>query len=579
MTVRVYLAARNPAALTAALQAVTTPGSPQFRHFITPQQYAATYAPTAAQVAAVSGWLASSGMHVSRVADGNRYVVAKGSVAAAQRAFGTTLRTYKHRNKLVTAPAADATVPAEVAGYVAGVTGLDNLPHLVQPTANGNPPPGDASLRARPCSQWYGQLTATTTNAGTPIPPFMGSARPWATCGYLPQQMNAAYGANTTGLDGSGTTVGIGLWYASTTQPADNNRFDTDHGWPAFAPGQYTTVQTSKFRRSNICGPAQNEQAIDITAIHDIAPAAKVVYYAAGSCFDNDLLDMFARVVDDDTVSVMNNSWGGPLSQNTSGLIAAYEQVFNQAALQGQAIFFSSGDSGDWVAAEGQTDYDFPASDPLVTAVGGTTLNLGPANNYVWEAGWGYDIYALSGSNWVPEGFGAGAGGGFAPAWSRPSYQDGVVMSNQGGRAYPDIAADADNATGLRTGYVQHFPTGNEYAETRWGGTSVASPLMVGEQALAEQANKGRIGFANPLIYKLARTNTPAFTDITNAHDSEALVRVDFNNLFDASAGYNYTVRTIDDDSSLTTGPGWDDVTGVGTPNASYPKAMAKVAH
>jgi subtilase family serine protease len=579
VSVRVYLAGQNPAALDAAATAVITPGSASFRHFITPAQYDAKYAPTTAQVASVEQWLRASGMHVQSVAAGNRYVAATGQTAAAERAFGTTLRTYKHAGATVTAPDTDASVPAELAGVVLGVTGLDDQPHFQKAGVQGNPPPPAASLRATPCSQYYGQLTATVGPDGTAIPPYKGSARPWATCGYLPQQFNAAYGGAADHLTGKGTTIGISLWYASPTQPADENRFDKTHGFPGLAPGQFETVMPNKpFHRGNVCGEAQEEQAIDMTSIHDVAPAAKIKYYAAASCFDDDILDTLAQIVDDNRVSVISNSWGGQLSAETSDAILAYEQIFKQAAMQGQAFFFSSGDNGDWTATVGHTDYDFPASDPWVTAIGGTTMNLDANSNTVWEAGWGYNVVALQDGKWVNTGFGGGAGGGIAPAWGRPDYQKGVVHAIAQGRAYPDIAADADNATGIRTGYVQAFPSGLHYAETRWGGTSLASPLMAGEQALAEQTLGGRIGFANPLIYALQRSRSSALNDITGAHDSEALVRSDFANLHSPSNGFVFSVRTIDDDSSLHTHAGWDDVTGVGTPNAGYPAAMAAAA-
>ena len=143
----------------------------------------------------------------------------------------------------------------------------------------------------------------------------------------------------------------------------------------------------------------------------------------------------------------------------------------------------------------------------------------------------------------------------------------------------PDISALADTVTGIRVGFNQVFPNGQEhYAETRYGGTSVASPLFAGEQALAEQVLGGRIGFANPLLYSMARSGSNAFDDVTGAHDSEALVRADFANVINPKNGYVYSVRTIDDDSSLHTGTGWDDVTGIGAPNANYAVPLAAAA-
>src|SRR5262249_29607364 len=154
--------------------------------------------------------------------------------------------------------------------------------------------------------------------------------------------------------------------------------------------------------------------------------------------------------------------------------------------------------------------------------------------------------------------------------------QHGVVRNPAAGRAYPDIAALADTVTGIRVGFNQVYPNGQQhYSESRYGGTSVPPPLFAREQAPAEQGLGGRIGFANPLLYAMARAGSRAFDDVTGVHDSEALARSDFANGINPKRGYVYSIRTIDDDSSLHTGTGWDDVTGIGTPNRRYPSAAA----
>jgi hypothetical protein len=98
---------------------------------------------------------------------------------------------------------------------------------------------------------------------------------------------------------------------------------------------------------------------------------------------------------------------------------------------------------------------------------------------------------------------------------------------------------------------------------------------MAGMQALASQRAGGRLGFTNPRIYAIARSGGPGFTDVTGAHDGVANVRPDFANGVNAKDGLVYSVRTFDDDSSLVTRKGWDDVTGVGTPNAHYFAAVS----
>ena len=282
VSVRVYLEARNQAALDAAVTAVSTPGSSQYRHFITSAQYRAQYAPTGTQVAAVERWLRSNGFHVDSVGAANRYVAASGHSADADRAFATTLRTYRHAGLTVVAPDIDASVPAALGNVVLGVTGLDDAPHYLSTKVQGSPPAPSAFIPATPCSQYYGQLTAVAGADGTAIPNYLGSARSWANCGYLPQQLNAAYGGAANHLDGSGVTVAITLWYVSPTQPADENHFDRDHGFPQLAPGQYTVLPPNKpYHFPNVCGSAQDEQSIDITSVHDVAPAANILYYAA----------------------------------------------------------------------------------------------------------------------------------------------------------------------------------------------------------------------------------------------------------------------------------------------------------
>jgi subtilase family serine protease len=234
---------------------------------------------------------------------------------------------------------------------------------------------------------------------------------------------------------------------------------------------------------------------------------------------------------------------------------------------------FSSGDSGDELAASGLKQTDYPTSDPLVTSVGGTSAAIGADNSMLFQAGWGTDKYALStdGTSWQPLGFLYGAGGGFSTLFNRPAYQRGVVPARSpSGRAVPDIAMDADPSTGMLIGQTQLFPKGVFYGEYRVGGTSLASPLMAGMQALASESAGSRLGFADPMIYQLERQGGAAYSDVTGAHDPDAVVRPDFVNGVNAKDGIVYSVRTFGDDSSLNANKRWDDVTGVGTPNGMY---------
>ena len=258
--------------------------------------------------------------------------------------------------------------------------------------------------------------------------------------------------------------------------------------------------------------------------------------------------------------------------------MAAYEQVFMQGALQGIGFMFSSGDNGDELANTGSKQVDYPASDPYATAVGGTSDAIGADGTFKFQTGWGTVKYNLNpdGNGWTSVGFTSGAGGGASSLFNRPSYQNGVVPgSNGAGRAVPDVGLDADPTTGMLIGETQTFSDGVYYDEYRLGGTSLASPLMAGQTALSQQHAGGRLGFLNPTIY--SAKSKSAFTDVAGSPTDVGNVRADFANTQDDSDGVLYSVRLFNKDSSLSIAPGWDNVTGVGSPNAKWltvPTAM-----
>ena len=143
------------------------------------------------------------------------------------------------------------------------------------------------------------------------------------------------------------------------------------------------------------------------------------------------------------------------------------------------------------------------------------------------------------------------------------------MPENSSGRGVPDVGLDGDPTTGMLIGLTQTYPDGAEqYGEYRIGGTSLSSPLFAGMSALLQQHTASRLGFLNPTIY--AQFGSRSFTDIKGTPPDAGNVRVDFVNGVDATDGLVYSVRTFKQDSSLQIGPGWDDVTGVGSPNAKW---------
>jgi subtilase family serine protease len=579
---RVYLAPRGGTdALKAAVAEVSTPGSASYRHFLSAKQYHARFDAPSSTVEAVSGFLQDNHLSVTNVEAHHRYLQARGSAADVQKALGVSLKNFRHHGQVVQANTSTVTLPADIAGYVTTVTGLDTTPQIMRHdhTSPAAPPP--AGFRnARPCSRYYGQLAAKyQADYNTRLPKFRNQTLPYAPCGYTGPQYRAAYeGANPNHLSGSGVTVAITDAYAAPTIAKDSNTYAENNGDGSYAPGQLTQVTPSSFRKQKDCGPSgwYGEETLDVEAVHAMAPDSNIRYYGARSCYDNDLLDSLAQVVDDNQASLVTNSWGDAGEPTDSQSIAAYQQVFLQGAMQGVGFLFSSGDSGDELQATGIKQPDFPASDPYVTAVGGTADAIGASGNMMWQTGWGTVKYSLSqnGNSWDPVGYLYGAGGGDSALYNKPAYQQGVVPNSFGtGRAVPDVAMDADPNTGMLIGETQTFSDGTYYDQYRIGGTSLASPLFAGMSALATQNAGTRLGFLNPEIYSQAGSSV--YNDVKGSPRDAGVIRVDYANSEDASGGLLYSVRTFDQDSSLVTVNGWDDVTGVGSPNGSWLTSMS----
>jgi subtilase family serine protease len=574
-TLRVYLAPRGGVdALESAVQAVSTLGSPSFRQFLTPAQYRARYAPTKATIASVKAWLKSQGLKVVSVEPSGRYIVVRAPASAAEKAFATQLHRYTRGGRSFQAPTQAASLPSSVASHVIAVHGLSTDVVRMKPAAPIPPP--DAFVNARPCSDPYGTIKATKQ------PAFQGKTLPYADCGYTPHQFRGAYEQDAARYTGSGQSVGIVDAYSAPTIEQDANTYSTRHGDRAFGRGQL--AQTS-MGRPQLAGPDEcdasgwfGEETLDVEAVHGMAPNARVHYYGARSCSNLDIADTLDRVVDDNDVSIVSNSYGSLDSDEVGAAdLAATEQALRQGAMQGQAFMFSSGDNGDEQANSGIVQTDYPASSRWATAVGGTSAGIGARDQLLFQTGWGTVKWSLSadGKSWQTPTYLYGSGGGFSTLFPRPGYQRGVVPAGSPpGRAVPDVALDGDPTTGMLIGETQTFPDGVRYGEYRIGGTSLSSPMMAGLQAITQQRAGGRQGFLNPAIYAAAQKRPDQFIDVSGPAPDAGNVRADFVNGVDAADGIVYSVRTFDQDSSLTVTRGWDDVTGVGSPSPRYIKAF-----
>ena len=581
----VYLKFRNSSALDQQIAAVTDPASASYGQYLTPDQFRARYAPTSASIQKVSAWLKKAGFTVDSAATpgNNRWVQASGDVAKIEKAFATQIRTYRHAGRVLQAPDGNLSIPRSVAGAITGVAGLDGSDRLVRPQqqAQQSPndlagaPPSPAFVNAPPCSDYWGQKLATGT------PPAYGQTQPYAPCGYTPAQLEGAYGVNGaigSGNDGSGQTVGIIDAFAAPTIQQDANKYSRRHGLPPVNFSQNVPPGIFNVPADDPCDPQgwYGEETLDVEAVHSMAPGANVLYVGAQDCNDESLVAAMNKIVDGRLTQIISDSYGDYGEDVPRGIVRAWNDTFRQAAIEGIGVYFSSGDSGDEIANIGTRATDFPADDPLVTAVGGTSLGVGQSNNYLFETGWGTSTSTLTDGDWAPAPPGDylyGGGGGTSQLFAEPGYQKHVVpraiaryFGGRAGRAVPDVAAVGDPQTGMLVGQTQTFPDGTvKYSEYRIGGTSLSSPIFAGIMALADQAGGVHHGFANPLFYSDA--GSAAFHDVVNPNAQLAVVRNDYVNGVDATDGTTTKLRSMNTTGTIHTRPGYDDVTGVGSPD------------
>jgi subtilase family serine protease len=595
---------RDAAGAEALAAAVSDPAGPQYRKYISSADWRSRFAPTDQTVAQVTGWLTSQGFSIGSIPANHRFIPFAGTAAQVRAAFATTLKDFTKDGQQTSAPTTPLSVPTAIAGGIAAIGGVDasatksplhltgaedvvqgaNSKRADSPTAVAPqgispqdvlPPPAPVFRNSGPCSAFFGQKPATT------VPQILKNPLTYAPCGYKPAQLRGAYGTDLTlkaGYDGRGTTVAVVDAYASPTILADTQKYalrnDPQH---PFRNYQFKQSLPTNFTFVDECDAAgwYGEETLDVQAVHAMSPAANILYVGASSCQDLDLTAAVNTVVDNELAQVITNSYGSVGEPASVADVEETHQSLLQAAAQGISVMFSSGDSGDEVANTGTRQVDYSASDPFVTAVGGTSLAVGAANAYLFEQGWGTGKSVLTNGAWTPNppAFLYGGGGGTSRLFRQPAYQKGVVpgsisnfFHNGPHRAVPDVAMVGDPNTGFLIGQSQTFPDGVvRYSEYRIGGTSLSSPLFAGVIAIADQVAGGSLGFLNPKLYKLA--GSPAFRDIASQGVTDGVVRVDFANAFDSSNGLITSLRTFNQTGTLRTRKGYDDVTGIGTPN------------
>lgn len=482
----VYMSWRNPEEAVRLAEAVSDPRSPRYGRHLGAAEFRERFAPAAADVEAVAAWLRSQELRVVDIPANRHFVAAEGTAAQVAAAFGTGLAGYRVGDRVLRGPTVAPSMPA-LHGVVA-VSGLDEGGALVRPDhaiAGAATPSG--FVNAPPCSAWWGERLATE------LPPAYGTVPPYVPCGYSAAQLRAVYGlthAGRDGLDGRGQTVAVTDAYASPTIRADVDRYSQSRGLVPFGRDQLTEIRARPLtspQAGTHCDPGgwYAEESLDVEAVHLLAPRARVVYAGARDCSNTALDEAITTVLDGELALVITNSWGSPGETAGRAQLQAFADTFLQAAIEGIAVIFASGDNGDQVARRGERAVDFPSSAPWVTSAGGTSLGIGADGERIFETGWGVDRTTLAGGAWPspPGTFLYGSGG--APAGCSSSPATSRARSPTRCRATPAAPGRGPSPTspwsatptpGSSSGSARPSPTGCAMAST--GSAAPAWPRL-----------------------------------------------------------------------------------------------------
>jgi len=637
VAVAVHLQLSNVSGLQAFLHDLYSPGTASYGHYLTAAQFRATYSPSASAVAAVQAFLSQGGLKLSYTPANGSYVEAAGPIAQVAKLFGVTQKQFEYKGMELRANSEAPSVPDALAPFVSFIEGLDETESLIQSPfrLRGGVQPAAAPpmpiASPPPCSNYWADHSATVSPSAYQY----GSTLPWANCGYTPQQVRAAYGTDRVSLTGAGVRIGIIDAFASPTIVDDVNRFSAHYGLPLLTPSNFQQIVvpgTYNYPANHLFNNSvwYVEEALDIEWAHAIAPGANIVF--AGAQNDVTPLDhALIHLIDNQLADVISNSWGFWPSIDQYGAIEPLHAAFMQAAAEGISVVFVSGDWGDNLLLGGTiAESGYPASDPYVTVVGGTTLAILNASGDKKEWGWSTAISTLgssavssdgtqvAGTTWSPwppqvQAF-WGSGGGLSSLYAQPDYQQGVVpnglatstIDSSGNpvtfssprRVSPDIALVADlwSSTVLigATFTTSSDPVANvgcttltsstEYCEALGGGTSGAGPQFAGILALIDQARfaagKAAVGFVNPAMYRLQVGSAGSGAPIHDILPPETPLGSLFNAETSPGVFAGVQLFTINSAPLGTTGPvmegvdtslrvtkGYDNVTGLGVPN------------
>jgi subtilase family serine protease len=559
VTASIILKVRNQAQLEQYIKDTVTPGSPNYRKFLSVSEFRSNYAPSDDEIGQLVRYLQSYGLHVLEVYPNNLLLRVSGKVGQFNAAFNADLHDYAKDGKKFHKPKKSPKIPDLLKDSVLVIAGLNT------------------EAKYKPMSLASVPETGTQSNSITL--PKGGSTATGVPGQFTVGDVANMYGVKplyNKGITGKGRTIGIVT--LADFLPSDAYTYWDSIGLK-YKPDRITQV--------HVDGGAglsadSGETALDVEQAGGLAPNADIVVYDAPNT-DAGFLDVFYKAISDNKADAVSVSWGLPeIFYNAAfnggvdytNELQAFHQVFMEAAAQGISLFAASGDAGAYDVNRNLPypyfskvlSMDAPASDPYITSAGGTTVPITLKSDQgkvkiTAERPWAWDYLSALGYD-ESVLFPVGGGGGVSVVWPTPWYQQGVpgmkqsepgqsvidytlsppvdlfdLPSNYAGRNGPDISMNADPVTGY---LLYSTPDGGWFAN--FGGTSFVSPQLNGMTALLDQYIGGRVGFLNPTLYRLQQNlgygRTKPFNDIVG--------------------GDNWFYKGV---------PGFEPAAGIGTPN------------
>ncbi len=458
------------------------PSSPNFHHWLTPEQYADRFGVSTNDLSKVNAWLTAQGFQIGQTARGRNWVTFSGTAGQVKSAFQTEIHRYSVNGEAHYANSAEPSIPAALVGIISGVRGLN-----------------DFKMKPRLRKAMAPQLTSRGQhNIG-------------------PADFAAIYDVAplyTSGVDGTGQKIAV--VGQTAIKLSDITAFRTTFSLPAINLQQVLAGSNPGISNDDL-----PEADLDIEWSGAVAKNATIMYVYSGDVWTSALY-----AVDNIVAPVITMSYG-ECEQSDLGDLPGFRAAAQQANAEGITWLAASGDSaaadcedqGASIAQDGLA-VDVPGSMPEITSMGGTTLNEGSGS--YWNSS-GNAISYIPETVWndtAIDGELAGGGGGASVYFSRPGWQTGPGVPTDGFRHVPDLAL---SASADHDGYYVYTGGSANY----FGGTSVAAPTMAGIVALLNHylvstgvQSQAGVGNINPALYRLGQSTPSVFHDVSAGNNS-----------------------------------------------------------